>query len=144
MDMVRDYNDIAASLGLLNSKKGAKAVVSKEKKNKDSVYKAINKAISEAKDIEKIEEMMPGFEQELQGKTAKDILKIQMSRLREYIWYLFQEKFTKLAKKKANELVDTLRPLFRKHYGVLEVSPTQAEVVPVANVMVWQEVVVWE
>ena len=134
--MVRDYNDIAASLGLLNSKKGAKAVVSKEKKNKDSVYKAINKAISEAKDIEKIEEMLPGFEQEPQGKTTNNIIKIRMSRLCEYIQYLFQEKVTNLAKKKANELVDTLRPLLQQHYGVLEVSPTQAEVVPVANVMV--------
>ena len=65
-----------------------------------------------------------------------------MSRLREYIRYLLQEKVTNLAKKKANELVDTLRPLLQQHYGVLEVSPTQAEVVPVANVMVGQEAVV--
>ena len=65
-----------------------------------------------------------------------------MSHLREYIRYFFQEKVINLAKKKANEIVDTLRPVLRKHYGVLEVSPTQAEVVPVANVLVGQEAVV--
>ena len=57
--------------------------------------------------------MLPGFEQELQVKTTNDILKLQMSRLREYIQYFFQEKVTNLAKKKANELVDTLRPLLQ-------------------------------
>ena len=65
-----------------------------------------------------------------------------MSHLREYIRYFFQEKVINLAKKKANEIVDTLRPVLRKHYGVLEVSPTQAEVVTVANVMVGQEAVI--
>ena len=47
-----------------------------------------------------------------------------------------------MAKKKANEIVYTLRSLLHQRYGVLEVSPTQAEVVPVANVMVGQEAVV--
>ena len=104
--------------------------------------KAIKKAMAEAEEIEKREEMMFGFEQDPQGKTTNNILKLRMIRLREYIRYLFQEKVTNLAKKKANELVDTLRPLLQQHYGVLEVSPTRAEVVPVANVMVGQEAVV--
>ena len=138
MEMVTDYNDLAASLGPLNSKKDAKALASKEKKNKDLVEKAINKAMAEEKYIEKREGMLPGFEQELQVKTTNDILKLRMSRLREYIQYFFQEKVTNLAKKKANELVDTLRPLLQQHYGVIEVSPIQAEVVPVAHVMVGQ------
>ena len=49
MEMVTDYNDLAASLGPLNSKKDAKALASKEKKNKDLVEKAIKKAMAEAK-----------------------------------------------------------------------------------------------
>ena len=135
MEMVIDYNYLEASLGLLNAEKDAKAVASEEKKKKDSADKAIRKATAETKEIEK---RTPGFEQYLQGKTTNDILKLRMSCLREYIQYFFQEKVTNPAKKKANELVDILRPLLQQHYGVIEVSPIQAEVVPVAHVMVGQ------
>ena len=90
MKTVTDYNYLAVSLELLNAEKDAKAVASTEKKNKESVDKEIKKAMDEAKDIEKREEILPGFEQELQGKKTKNILKLQMSRLREYIWYFFQ------------------------------------------------------
>ena len=76
MEMVTDYNDLVASLGLLNSDKDTKAVASEEKKKKDLVDKAIKKAMAEAKEIEKREEMLPGFEQELQGKTTNNFLKL--------------------------------------------------------------------
>ena len=83
MEMVTDYNDLVASLGLLNSDKDTKAVASEEKKKKDLVDKAIKKAMAEAKEIEKREEMLPGFEKELQGKTTNNIIKLRMSRLHE-------------------------------------------------------------
>ena len=67
--MVIDYNDLEASIGLLNAEKDAKALASEEKKKKYSVEKAITKAMAEAKEIEKREEILPGFEQELQGET---------------------------------------------------------------------------
>ena len=68
MDIVTDYNDIAESLGPINYKKESKAVASEEKKKKDSVDKAIRKAMSEAKEIEKIDKCCLGLNKSSRAK----------------------------------------------------------------------------
>ena len=57
--MVKDYNNLATSLGLLNTEKDAKAEVPSKKKEEEAADKVKNKAANSSDEVKKHEELLP-------------------------------------------------------------------------------------
>ncbi len=89
MELVNNYNGLAASLAMMNAEKDekkAKAVAEKMKTAEESEQK---KVTAEAKENKKGSELLPGFEQELRESDAAKILTLADARLQLYICFFF-------------------------------------------------------
>ena len=115
--MVKDYNNLAASLGMLSAEKDAKSEESAKKKKEEAAEKAAKKAGKEAEEITKRHDLLPGFLQELEQNDISGIIGLADSRMRLYIRYFFQEKVVNLSKTKKDKLQEMLRPLLVQHYA---------------------------
>lgn len=120
LESVKDYNDLAASIGMFNAEKDANAEASKKKKEEEEAEKEKKKAEKEVKEAEKRRGLLPGMEQEIEQKSIPAILGLPDTRLREYIRYFFQKKVVNLSKKKKTELQGILSPLLDEHYAAKE------------------------
>ena len=117
LEAVKDYNALAASLGMLNAEKDEKAKAAAQKKKDDAAAAAQKKAETQAKEAAKRNELLPGFIEELEQKTLDGILALPDTRMRLYIRYFFDKHVVNLSKKKKPELKDILTPLLEKHYA---------------------------
>ena len=117
LEAVKDYNALAASLGMLNAEKDEKAKAAAQKKKDDAAAAAQKKAENQAKEAAKRNELLPGFIEELEQKTLDGILALPDTRMRLYIRYFFDKYVVNLSKKKKPELKDILTPLLEKHYA---------------------------
>ena len=115
LEAVKDYNALAASLGMLNAEKDEKAKAAAQKKKDDAA--AFCAAENQAKEAAKRNELLPGFIEELEQKTLDGILALPDTRMRLYIRYFFDKHVVNLSKKKKPELKDILTPLLEKHYA---------------------------
>ena len=114
---LQDYNDLAASIGVLNAEKDASKETSNKKKEEEAAEKAKKKAGREVEEIAKREELLPGFKQELERQNVDVILALSDARMRLYVRYYFQQKVVNLTKAKKNQLQQLLRPLLEQHYA---------------------------
>lgn len=117
LEMVKDYNNLAASLGMLSAEKDAKSEESAKKKKEEAAEKAAKKAGKEAEEITKRHDLLPGFLQELEQNDISGIIGLADSRMRLYIRYFFQEKVVNLSKTKKDKLQEMLQPLLVQHYA---------------------------
>ena len=83
---LQDYNYLAASIGMLNAEKDASKEASNKKKEEEAVEKSKKKAGSEAEEITKQEELLPGFKQELEQQNVDVILAFSDARMRLYVF----------------------------------------------------------
>ena len=107
LELIQDYNDVVAvSWEMYNAEKELIAEASKKKKKKsnEAAEKAKNKADKESKEVQKQNEMLPGFQQEIREKDASEILKMSDKRMRLYIRYFFKQKVVNIGKKNKGEL----------------------------------------
>lgn len=123
---LQDYNDLAASIGMLNAEKDASKEASNKKKEEEAAEKAKKKAGREAEEIAKREELLPGFKQELERQNVDVILALSDARMRLYVRYYFQQKVVNLTKAKKNQLQQLLRPLLEQHYAREDVIVEEA------------------
>ena len=87
--MVQDYNELPVSITMLNVDKESKAKVAANNKVEEAKEKANNKSDNEVDEVNKRNEMLPGFEQDIQNRYVNRILTIPDKRMQEYICYLF-------------------------------------------------------
>ena len=71
---MQGYNDLAASIGMLNTEKDAAKEESKKKKEEEAAEKAKKKTGKEAEETTKRLELIPRFKQELQLQNIDGIL----------------------------------------------------------------------
>ena len=79
--MVQDYNEPAVSIVMLNAEKEAKSKAVVKQKVDEAKLKSKKKAGKEVDDVNKRNELLPGFEQELQHRDAKRILTLPDNRI---------------------------------------------------------------
>lgn len=120
MEMVQDYNGLAASMAMMNAEKDEIKAKSAAKKAEEAAESARKKAESEAKENNKVAALLPGFQKELDELDADKILGLADKRKRDYIRYFFRIKVVNLNKLKKDDLVKILRPHVWKHYGIVE------------------------
>ena len=106
LELIQDYNDVVAvSWEMYNAEKELIAEASKKKKkSNEAAEKAKNKADKESKEVQKQNELLPGFQQEIREKDASEILKMSDKRMRLYIRYFFKQKVVNIGKKNKGEL----------------------------------------
>jgi hypothetical protein len=120
MEMMQDYNGLAASLAMMNSEKDEIKAKSAAKKAEEAAESARKKAETEAKENSKVAELLPGFQKVLDELDAYKILGLADKRKRDYIHYFFRIKVVNLTKLKKDDLIKILRPHVWKHYGIVE------------------------
>ena len=116
LKMVQDYNELTVSIAMLNAEKEAKAKAVAKKKVEEAKEKAKKKAGKEVDEVNKRNELLPQFEQELQHGDVNRILTMSDKRMREYICYFFQKKVVNLTKTKKDDLKAILSPLLYQHF----------------------------
>ena len=116
LEKFQDYNDLSAGLGMMNTEKDAKAKEAAAKKVEEAKEKALKKAGKESEEISKRNELLSGFEEELQINGIGDILHLPDARMRQYIRYYFQKKIVNLTKTKKAALKTILSALLAEYY----------------------------
>ena len=100
MELIVDYNDMSVGLAMLNAEKCANAKDSAAKKVEEAIDMAKNKVAKNAEETNKHNEMLPGFQAEIQKHAIEGILSFMDTRMRQYIRYLFNNKMVNLLKTK--------------------------------------------
>lgn len=116
LEKFQDYNNLSAGLGMINAEKDAKAKEAAAKKIEEAKEKLLKKAGKESEEIRKRDELLSGFEEELQINDVGGILRLSDARMRHYIRYYFQKKIVNLTKTKKAELKAILSPLLEEYY----------------------------
>jgi len=136
MELVNDYNGLAASLAMMNAEKDEKKQKAAAEKKKTEEENEKKKAAAEAKENEMAAELRPGFERELGESDAAKILKLSDMRLRLYIRFFFRVKVVNLAKVKGVELRDIVSPLLDTHYASSAAPGDELAELPVPDIAV--------
>ena len=111
MELIVDYNNMAVGLEMLNAEKDANAKESATKKVEEAADMAKNKASKNAEETNKQNEMLPGFQAELQKHAIDGILSLPDSRMRQYICFFFKKKVVNCSKTKKADLKVIMYPL---------------------------------
>ena len=117
MELINDYNGLAASLAMMNTEKDEKKTKAAAEKKKTAEECEQKKVAAEAKEKSKVAELLPGFQRELGESDAAKILTLTDTRLRLYIRYFFRIKVVNLTKVKGVELRSIMSPLLDEHYA---------------------------
>ena len=115
--MVQDYNDLAVSTGVLNSKIETKAKETARKKMEEVADKAKKKTDKAVEENTRWSKLLQGFQQELKQKNISDILTMADALLRLYIQCFFQMKVMNLSETKKGELQRILTPPLEDYYA---------------------------
>ena len=118
MELIVYYNDMAVGLAMLNAEKYANAKESAAKNVDEATEMEKNIAAKNAEETNKQNEMLPGFQAELQKHAIDGILSFPDDRMRQYIRYFFKKKVVNMSKTKKAELKVIMYPLL-EHYHVL-------------------------
>ena len=136
MELVNDYNGLAASLAMMNAEKDNKKQKAAAEKKKTEEENEKKRAAAEAKENEKAAELRPGFERELVESDTAKILALSDARLRLYIRYFFRVKVVNLTKTKGVDLRGIVSPLLEKHYESLAAPGDELAELPVPDIVV--------
>ena len=111
MELIVDYNDMAVELAMLDVEKDENSKESTSKKVEEAGGMAKNKAAKNAEETNKQNEMLPGFQAELQKQAINIILSLPDAHMRQYIHYFFKKKVVNFSNTKKAELKVILYPL---------------------------------
>ena len=122
MKLIVDYNDMDVGLAMLNSQKDANAKESEAKKVKEAADMAKTKASKNSEETNKQNEMIPGFQEELERHPIYGILSFLDSQMRKYIRYFFKKKVVNLSNTKKDELKVIMYPHLEHHYALMQTT----------------------
>ena len=128
MEKLLDYNNLAASLGQCNAEKTTKTANNQQDKENKEAEKSAKKVAKEVSKLEMRNKLMHGMEEDIR-KGLDHVMVCKNPCLHEFIWYYFQLNIPNLLKKKSQELIDLLRPLFVQWCDSLGVERLQRGVV---------------
>ena len=122
MELIVDYNDMAVGLAMLNAEKDVNAKELAAKKVEEAAEMTKNKSANNAEETNKQNEMLPGFQAELQKHAIDGILSFPDARMRQYISYLFKKKVVNLSNTKKAELKVIMYPLIEHHHALMQTT----------------------
>ena len=122
MELIVDYNNMAVGLAMLNAENDENAKESEAKKVEEASDMEKNKAANNAEETNKQNEMLPGFQAELQEYAMNGILSFPDARMRQYIRDFFKKKVVYLPKTKKDELKLILSPLLEHHHALVQTT----------------------
>ena len=128
MELIVDYNDMAVGLAMLNAEKDVNAKELAAKKVEEAAEMTKNKSANNAEETNKQNEMLPGFQAELQKHAIDGILSFPDFWMRQYICYLFKKKVVNLLKTNKAEIKVIMSPLLEHHHALWK---TTADIVAV-------------
>ena len=81
-----------------------------------------NKSANNAEETNKQNEMLPGFQEELQKHAINGILSFPDARMRQYIRYFFKKKVVNLYNTKKAKLKVIMSPLIEDHHALMQTT----------------------
>ena len=122
MELIVDCNDMAVGLAMLNAEKYVNAKESLSKKVEEAAEMAKNKAAKNAEEANKQNEVIPGFQAEIQKHAIDGIISSPDDQMWQYIHYLFKKKVVNLSKTNKVELKIILSPLLEHHNELMQTT----------------------
>ena len=122
MELIVDYNDMAVELAMMNVERDENAKESAAKKVEEAGGMEKNKSAKNTEEYNKQNEILPGFQAELQKHAIDGILSFPDARMRQYISYLFKKKVVNLSNTKKAKLKVIMYPLIEHHHALMQTT----------------------